>query len=245
MTADPRESRPGLGRFVGERRPLTPGAMSPYLSQRLSRREAGPSPGETCDMCQEQIPEAHAHVVNIEARNLLCTCRSCFLLFTHEGAAQGRYRAVPERYLYDSNFGLTDQAWDELQIPVSMAFFFMNSGLGTFAGFYPSPAGATESLLDLDAWKGVLDANPSMATVAADVEALLVRRGDDGFEGFLVPIDACYELVGIVKLGWKGFHGGEAVWDAIDRFFEQLRQRSRPVDRSTDGQAMTTTATTG
>lgn len=188
-------------------------------------------------MCQEPISQEHSHVVNLDSRRLLCACRSCFLLFTHEGAAGGRYRAVPDRYLYDKNFSLTEQAWDEIQIPVSMAFFFLNSEIEKYSAFYPSPAGATESLLDLEAWDGVLAANPSMATVAPDVEALLVRRSDDGFEGFLVPIDACYELVGIVKVNWKGFHGGDDAWDAIGGFFEKLRQRSRPVARDDDGHA--------
>ena len=186
-------------------------------------------------MCLEPLAEDHSHVVNLESRSLLCTCRACFLLFTHEGAAQGRYRAVPDRYLHDPHFSLTEQAWDDIQIPVSMAFFFLNSSIDRYAAFYPSPAGATESLLDIEAWDGVLAANPAMATVVADVEALLVRRTDGAFECFLVPIDACYELVGIVKLHWKGFHGGGDAWEAIEGFFSTLRQRSRPVEQGADG----------
>lgn len=189
-------------------------------------------------MCQEPIPTEHAHVVDLETRGLLCACRACFLLFTHEGA-QGRYRAVPDRYLHDRSFSLTEQAWDEIQIPVGMAFFFMSSATEKFAAFYPSPAGATESLLDVEAWSRVLVANPAMASVAPDVEALLVRRVDEGFECYLVPIDACYELVGIVKLNWKGFHGGDDAWNAIEGFFDRLRSRSRAVDE-TDGRASLT-----
>ena len=188
-------------------------------------------------MCQEPIGEEHSHVVDVENRGLLCTCRACTLLFTHEGAGHGRYRAVPTRVLHDPRFELSEQRWDEIQIPVSMAFFFLNSTIGAFSAFYPSPAGATESLLDLEAWQGVLTDNPGMATVAPDVEALLVRRTDDGFECFLVPIDACYELVGLVKVNWKGFSGGDEAWEAIDGFFEALRLRSRPVDRGATGQA--------
>ena len=41
-----------------------------------------------------------------------------------------------------------------------------------------------------------------------DVEALLVRRGDAGAvagrRALLVPVDACYRLVGLVRLHWKG-----------------------------------------
>ena len=40
----------------------------------------------------------------------------------------------------------------------------------------PGPAGATESLLPLDAWQAVLDRNPAFAATAPDVEAVMVRR---------------------------------------------------------------------
>jgi hypothetical protein len=62
------------------------------------------------------------------------------------------------------------------------------------------------------------------------VEALLVRRAGEGFECFLVPIDACYELVGLVRMHWKGFDGGQEAWEAIDGFFDAVRERSRGVD---------------
>ena len=174
-------------------------------------------------MCAEPVGDGHSHVVNLDSRQILCTCRACWLLFTHQGAAGGRYRAVPDRYLH------------ELQIPVRVAFFFDNSDLDRVAAFYPSPAGATESLLPLEAWAGVVAANPVMTDLAPDVEALLVRRAGDGFECYLVPIDACYELVGLVRMHWKGFDGGQEAWEAIDGFFDAVRERSRPVDRASGG----------
>ena len=199
----------------------------------LSRfREARPPrrAGEHCEMCDEALPGDHRHIVDIETRNLLCTCTACSLLFTHEGAAGGRYRAVPNRYLYDASLELSERQWDELQIPVGMAFFFLNSSLGRFVAFYPSPAGATESLLPLETWQQVMEANPAFASIAPDVEALLLRRTGDRFECYLAPIDASYELVGRVRLRWKGFDGGEEVWNEIDSFFSTLRERSRAVE---------------
>jgi Family of unknown function (DUF5947) len=82
--------------------------------------------------------------------------------------------------------------------------------------------------LHLDAWAEVAAANPVLTDPAPDVEALLVRRTGDGFECFLVPIDACYELVGLVRMHWKGFDGGQEAWAAIDGFFERVLERSRP-----------------
>jgi hypothetical protein len=181
-------------------------------------------------MCAEPIGDGHSHVVNLDSRQIMCTCRACWLLFTHQGAAGGRYRAVPDRYLHDPDFRLGEGAWEALQIPVRVAFFFDNSDLGRVAAFYPSPAGATESLLPLEAWADVVAANPALTDLAPDVEALLVRRAGEGFECFLVPIDACYELVGLVRMHWKGFDGGQEAWEAIDGFFDAVRERSRGVD---------------
>jgi hypothetical protein len=178
-------------------------------------------------MCGVAIDEQHQHVVSLEERTLMCTCRACYLLFTHEGAARGKYRAVPDRLLHDPTPALDDAGWDELQVPVRIAFFFYNSELGRMAGFYPSPAGATESLLPLGAWERLLRSNPMFAQAQADVEAILLHRSPTGTEAFLVPIDVCYELVGLMRLYWKGFDGGEEAQRAIDAFLEDLRTRSR------------------
>ncbi|WP_412537727.1 DUF5947 family protein [Longispora sp. K20-0274] len=184
---------------------------------------------ERCEMCARTLFAGHPHVVDTENRGLLCACPDCASLFALEGAAGGRYRRVPDRHLRAAGFALTDADWDALQIPVRMAFLFRNSALGRTVAFYPSPAGATESLLDVDSWDRVLAANPHLPPPADDVEAVLVRREPAGTECYLVPIDACYRLVGLVRTHWKGFDGGTEAWAAIDTFFEDLRARSRVV----------------
>lgn len=188
-------------------------------------------PGERCEMCATPIADEHAHVVNVESRNLLCACRACYLLFTSEGAAQGKFRAVPDRFLYAPSFAFGEAQWDALQVPVRIAFFFFNSSLGRVVAFYPSPAGATESLLPLEAWQELEQSNPLLGTLAPDVEALLVygRRDREGFDCFIVPIDACYELTGVVRLRWRGFDGGEEGWRQIEGFFDRLRAKSREI----------------
>jgi uncharacterized protein DUF5947 len=184
---------------------------------------------ERCEMCAEPIGERHGHVVDIENRGLMCTCRPCALLFTAEGAGGGRYRAVPERYRYAADVPLAESTWDAIGIPVATAFFFTNSELGHTVAFYPSPAGATESLLSLEAWTDLLAAIPALADLRPDVEALLVHKSESGFECFAVPIDACYQLVGLVRMHWQGFDGGEEAWAAIHEFFAGLRERSERV----------------
>ncbi len=63
---------------------------------------------------------------------------------------------------------------------------------------YPSPAGATESLLSLEAWNEIAQLNPQIAKMEPDVEALLVNRighsrGFTKAEYYLLPIDQCYQ----------------------------------------------------
>jgi hypothetical protein len=183
-------------------------------------------------MCARPVAAEHGHIVDTENRGLLCTCRECASLFALQGSGGGRYRRVPDRYLRAAEFSMSDADWDSLQIPVRLAFFFHSSAVATTVAFYPSPAGATESLLPLEAWERVLAANPHMADAAPDVEALLVRRQPEGDECYLVPIDSCYHLVGLVRLYWKGFDGGTEAWAAIDGFFENVRARSRTVGRT-------------
>ena len=194
--------------------------------RRVRQAPARPRPGERCDMCGELVPDQHEHVVNTESRNLMCTCRGCWLLFTSNGAGGGKYRAVPDRYLSLGALSIAPGRWDELQIPVSVAFFFFNSTIGEVAAFYPSPAGATESLLPLDAWERMVVDNEVLRSMEPDVEALLVRRDKHHEDAFLVPIDACYELVGELRRLWKGFDGGTEARDAMDSFFVRLQERS-------------------
>ncbi|WP_327294709.1 DUF5947 family protein [Streptomyces sp. NBC_01197] len=197
--------------------------------RRITRNRPQPAAGERCEMCAEPVVPEHPHVVNLESRALMCSCRACYLLFTDEDA-QLRYRAVPERYLRFDGEPLDARAWDELQIPVGLAFLFRNSVQDRTVAFYPGPAGATESELPLDAWDSVVRSAPALAVLRPDVEALLVRRPGTGDGScHLVPIDACYELVGQLRTLWRGFDGGREAHAAMDAFFTQVRERSRTV----------------
>jgi Family of unknown function (DUF5947) len=187
-------------------------------------------------MCSEPIADEHQHVVNVTGRQLMCTCRGCYLLFS-DPHAELKYRAVPDRYLRFPDFALDRRGWESLQIPVGLAFFFRNSALGKTVAFYPGPAGATESELDMDAWNTISGADARLELLAHDVEALLVRvpdgeHADPGDENapaecFLVPIDACYEFVGRLRMLWRGFDGGQEVREFVDEFFEAITARSK------------------
>ena len=205
------------------------------LARIRSNRPAPEQVGERCEMCSEWIADEHQHVVNVADRQLMCVCRACYLLFT-DNNADLRYRAVPDRYLAFEDFALDRRTWEALQIPVGVAFFFANSALGRTVAFYPGPAGATESELDLDAWNAIAGADSRVGLLADDVEALLVRvldtdGADDGEfaqpQSYLVPIDACYEFVGRLRMLWRGFDGGQEARRYIDDFFAQIAARAR------------------
>ena len=214
----------------------------PYdvLARIRSNRPAPEQAGERCEMCSEPIRDEHQHVVNVDGRQLMCVCRACYLLFT-DNHADLRYRAVPDRYLAFDGFALDRRAWEALQIPVGVAFFFTNSALERTVAFYPGPAGATESQLDMDAWNAIRGADSRVGLLVDDVEALLVRvpearTGSADAEScepqtYLVPIDACYEFVGRLRLLWHGFDGGQQVRTFIAEFFDQVAARSRVVPR--------------
>jgi hypothetical protein len=184
-------------------------------------------PVERCAMCGTPLGGRHGHVVDLEQRSLACACRACSLLFTAPGAGRGRWRAVPDGVYRDRPVG--GDEWDALGVPVGTAFFFHNSALGRVVGCYPGPGGATESQLELAGWSRLAAAHPMVAALEPDVRALLVHRHPDGtVEGFVVPIDVCYALVGRVRLAWHGLDGGDEVRAALAAVLADLRDRARP-----------------
>ena len=217
---------------------------SPYdvLARIRSNRPAPEQAGERCEMCSEPIRDEHQHVVNVAGRQLMCVCRACYLLFT-DNHADLRYRAVPDRYLAFDGFALDRRAWEALQIPVGVAFFFTNSALERTVAFYPGPAGATESQLDMDAWNAIRGADSRVGLLVDDVEALLVRvpearTGSADAEScepqtYRVPIDACYEFVGRLRMLWRGFDGGQEARAFIDSFFSDIQARAKNVPPGT------------
>ena len=200
-------------------------------------REPTSPAAERCELCGAEMTSDHGHVVNIPRRTLLCVCRPCYLLFMQDSAGGLRFRAVPERYLLLPELAAAREGLEALQIPIGLAFFFRNSATGRTTAFYPSPAGATESELALDAWDAIVNAVPRLSTLKADVEALLIRTkppspesGSGGprvIDALIVPIDACYELVGRIRRTWSGIHSGDEVMREIDAFFGRIIEHTR------------------
>ena len=187
---------------------------------------------EQCELCNVALPSDHPHLIEVTRRKLLCACDACAILFS--GQAGTKYKRVPVHVRLLANFQMTDAEWDGLLIPINLAFFFQSSLDSRVSALYPSPAGATESLLPLEAWSTILQANPVLGQLEPDVEALLVNRvgharGAAPAEYYVVPIDACYRLVGLIRIHWRGLSGGTEVWQEIGKFFAELRSKAEVV----------------
>jgi hypothetical protein len=195
---------------------------------RVSSGTAAGASDERCELCGEPVGPGHPHLVDLQRRSIACACRACALLFTRPG---GRYRTVPDRVRDDPGAPLSAAEWAELQIPVSTAFFFVNSALGRVIASYPSPAGVTECELDLAAWDRLAATHPLLRALAPDVEAILVMGGGprETIETFLVPIDVCYSLAGALRLHWHGFDGGAEVRRILADLLASLRRVARPM----------------
>jgi hypothetical protein len=183
---------------------------------------------ERCELCSTDLRAGHPHLIELARRKLLCACDACALLFS--GPAS-KYKRVPRRILALAHFHLTDAEWNALLVPINMAFFFANSLEQRVIAMYPSPAGATESLLALESWNEIVSRNPALIAMEPDVEALLVNRlgysrGYSAPEYYLLPIDECYKLVGLIRAHWKGLSGGTEVWQQIAEFFKNVKDRA-------------------
>jgi hypothetical protein len=187
-----------------------------------------PEPEERCELCGRPIADVHRHLLNLETGELMCACRACSTLFDGAAAGGGHFKLVPDRRLRLTRFELPEPAWEQLRIPVDMAYFFRSSREERVKAFYPSPMGPTESLLGLEAWDALEDANPILRELRDDVEALLVNRARGSRRQWIVPIEDCFSLVAVIRTRWRGFSGGSEVWQEIDRFFERLDSRSKP-----------------
>lgn len=193
------------------------------------RRFARTKPAtERCELCGAALAEEHLHLLERERRRIACACEACSILFSAQ--QDGRFLRVPRRVWQLANFSFSDEQWEAMMLPIGLAFFLRGRD-GTTQVLYPSPAGAMESAIRVAPWQELFESEPQLRKVEPEVEALIVNRiGADRMgkepSSFIVPLDLCYRLVGIIRTQWRGLSGGGEVWKAIADFFEELERRA-------------------
>ncbi len=192
------------------------------ITQGESATAAATEAEEICDICGSGIAPDHRHMLDVDERRILCSCEPCIAM----KAGMGAYRRVGSRVVWLEEFTLEEDLWARLQIPIGLAFFMYSSNAGGIVSLYPSPAGATESELDLTSWDELCEANPILKSLEPDAEALIVDRTTEKGRYAIAPIDECYRLVGMVKSNWEGISGGDAIERSVPGFFDELRERA-------------------
>ena len=176
----------------------------------------------TCELCPTGIGEDHRHLLHLDERRIVCVCETCWSM----RSGDPEFRPPGVRTLWLEDFVMPHDVWTAFQIPIGLAFLLRSSVTGSVIALYPSPAGATESELELTAWDALVEANPILERLEPDAEALIVNRTTSEHQYAIVPTDQCYRMVGLIKSRWEGITGGKGVDAAIAEFFETVRVRA-------------------
>lgn len=194
---------------------------------------------ERCDFCASEIKGEHRHLIEPGSKSVACACNICVLTssslrkITSQGAFH--YKIIPELYSVVSDFVMPEEVWASLSIPVDMAFFVYSSTKEDLEVFFPSPLGPIQSELSQHSKSLLKTMNPIIKVLShednRDALALLVNRTETSSEYFLIPIDQCYKLIGLMRKNWRGFGGGKEMHVMIAQFFQELRSKSKEYAR--------------
>ena len=123
----------------------------------------------------------------------------------------------------------TTSRWEELRIPVDMAFFFHSSAGRARGGVLPEPDGrdrvAARARRVGRSWRRPTRCSASWSPTSrrCSSTARAARA-----QHWLVPIDECYALVGLIRTRWRGLHRRHARCGRRSAaFFDGLDQRAR------------------
>lgn len=177
---------------------------------------------ERCSFCGRDLPGDHRHLVDISTMKFLCACEVCMITMVEKA----NFKTLPNRFLDLKAFNLPNELWSDFLIPVNMAFFVKNTERDGTVAYYPAPTGATESKLKMEPWNELQKLNPVLNDLIPDLEALIINRLDDSGQYYIVPIDSCYKLIGMIRMTWKGIFGGSEVNNVIRNFFSELKEKS-------------------
>ncbi|WP_433830342.1 DUF5947 family protein [Actinoplanes sp. CA-015351] len=182
------------------------------IKRQIPRQRGGPR----CGVCLTRTATGGRHLVDLSERSLVCGCADC-----HENP--GGLRPVPDRFLELPGEVVDRETWDELDVPAGLAFLWRTEERLLVSG--PAPDRVVEHDLPVTVWERITGRHPAFAALRPGVEALIIRRAG----AFLVPIDACYELAGLLRTSWRGFDGAQATRGSLTMFFAKLSVAAKAV----------------
>ncbi|MGH9466746.1 MAG: DUF5947 family protein [Terriglobales bacterium] len=197
---------------------MTTSAMTAL--RRLRQPPATAAAASRCEFCAQPLAEQHEHVVALASGELSCACIACALLFEHPDQP---LRRLPRDARYLAGFDLEPQEWASLQIPVKLAFITVSAENGAVQARYPSPGGVVTAPLERSLWDELRARHTGLRALQPGLEALLLNYLERPHQLFLVPLDRCYRLVGLVRTAWTGFSGGPEVRRQVRDFCAELR----------------------
>ncbi len=202
----------------------------PSFLRQVARRRPMAEGVERCELCGAELAAVHQHLLEPHRREIACSCDGCAVLFCGQPGAH--YLRIPRRIRALVDFQMPSLQWESLMIPINLAFFYRDSAGGRMMAMYPSPAGAIESLLSLESWDEIAAQHACLRSMEPDVETFLVNRVGPVHRYYIVPIDECFSLVGLIRIHWRGLSGGGEVWKQIESFFLSLDARSIAIRES-------------
>lgn len=207
----------------------SPGLPSdaPVLREVTRNGQQASAPHGRCELCSLPLAELHRHLFESATKELVCACDGC--AYTFQGVAGTRYKPVPRDARALDDAVASQIPWEQLSLPINLAFFVRDGDTGHVCGYYPSPGGVTKSNLPFDAFDDLFPGAALAENMEDDVEALLVNRLTQKTEAFIVPIDRCYELAGLIRIHWRGFSGGEDMRQEMEAFFNGIRSTAGPI----------------
>lgn len=195
------------------------------LHRFIAKLETTRSMAEQCEMCAAPLAGEQRHLLDLAHHTFLSICTACALAFGPRGANAGLYRLIPTRRLALLDFQATDELWAG---PVTMICLLRNSETGSVLAVYLDPSGVRESVFDLDCWKTLRTANPLLESLEPDVEALLLQRVGPAPASYIVPIDTCARLIGLLKNRQRNQVSRQEIWRAVGAFFADLQASASP-----------------
>lgn len=178
---------------------------------------------EECELCARVITSEHEHLLEPDARRVLCACAACAARLSPSWPRPGaRYLKVESRVAALDELQIDEGAWAELQVPASLGFFAVRSRTAEVVATFPGRAGLIETFVPLKAWGALERQFPVLKSLLPDVEGLLFRRVARQRRYLRASIDHCYELASLLRE--SGVQGVAHDAPAVQVFFDRLER---------------------